>query len=60
MPAGGRDEEGMGGTGERGAQEGGGTVVSSGGRGETRGSDKTGICIGMDMLKFRLLFSHYK
>ena len=22
--------------------------------------DKTGICIGMDMLKFRLLFSHYK
>ena len=22
--------------------------------------DKTGICIGMDMLKFRLLFLHYK
>ena len=23
-------------------------------------TDKTGICIGMDMLNFRLLFSHYK
>ena len=22
--------------------------------------DKTGICVGTDMLKFRLLFSHYK
>ena len=29
------------------------------GRGRS-GGDKTGICIGMDMLKFRLLFSHYK
>ena len=23
-------------------------------------TDKTGICVGTDMLKFRLLFSHYK
>ena len=26
----------------------------------SKDSDKTGICIGMDMLEFRLLFSHYK
>ena len=41
MPAGGRDEEGMGGMGERGAQEGGGTVASGGGRGEMRGGEET-------------------
>ena len=40
MPAGGRDEEGMGGMRERGAQAGGGIIASGGGRGEMRGREK--------------------
>ena len=41
MPAGGGDEEGTRGMGERRARAGGGAVVSSGGRGETRGGEET-------------------
>ena len=41
MPAGGINEEGMGGMGERGAQAGGGIAVSGRGRGETRGGEET-------------------
>ena len=40
MPAGGRNEEGMGGMRERGARAGGGVIVSGGGRGEMRGREK--------------------
>ena len=41
MPAGGGDEEGTRGMGERGARAGGGAVASGGGRGETRGGEET-------------------
>ena len=41
MPAGGRNEEGTGGTGERGVRVGGGVAVSGGGRGEMRGREET-------------------
>ena len=40
MPAGGRNEEGMGGTRERGVRVGGGITASGGGRGEMRGREK--------------------
>ena len=41
MPAGGRDEEGMGGMREGGPRVGGGTAASSRGRGEMRGREET-------------------
>ena len=41
MSAGGGDEEGTGGTRERGVQVGGGTAASSRGRGEMRGREET-------------------
>ena len=41
MPAGGRDEEGTGGTRERGVRVGGGITMSGVGRGEMGGREKT-------------------